>query len=115
MYLEGHDQHSRWFVCSLISSMASSQQAPFAQLKTHGFLLDHQTGKKMSKSSSNIVDPDDLIKGTLKLDGTRKFGYGTDVIRLWAAYNDTDRNLVLQQDQLDSLNTTLKLFRQLMK
>ena len=39
---------------------------------------------------TNYINPDDLIYGSLKLNGTRSFGYGTDVLRLWAATNDSD-------------------------
>lgn len=29
LYLEGCDQHSRWFLCSLVSSVALTKRAPF--------------------------------------------------------------------------------------
>lgn len=72
LYFEGHDQHSRWFLTSLVSSVALAGQSPFANLKTHGMLLN-ESGRKMSKSdptgASAWLDPDDLINGTVKLDG----------------------------------------------
>jgi isoleucyl-tRNA synthetase len=40
MYLEGFDQHSRWFLSSLVLSIALRDQAPFKTLKTHGMLVD---------------------------------------------------------------------------
>ena len=49
LVLEGHDQHPRWFLTSLVSSVALTGQAPFANLKTHGHLLNEK-GVKMSKS-----------------------------------------------------------------
>ena len=71
LYLEGSDQHSRWFLCSLVSSVALTQKAPFLGLKTHGLLLDEQD-EKMSKSYSQLcIDPEDLIAGSVKLDGSR--------------------------------------------
>ena len=47
--MEGHDQHSRWFLTSLVSSVALTGQAPFTNLKTHGMLLN-DSGVKMSKA-----------------------------------------------------------------
>lgn len=62
--LEGSDQHSRWFLCSLVSSVALQGRAPFLALKTHGLVLD-ETEQKMSKSRpENTIDPEDLILGT---------------------------------------------------
>jgi isoleucyl-tRNA synthetase len=40
MLLEGFDQHNRWFLSSLILSMALTDEAPFKVLKTHGLLVD---------------------------------------------------------------------------
>ena len=69
---EGHDQHSRWFLTSLVSSVALTGQAPYTNLKTHGMLLNEK-GVKMAKSDvknqSSLTDPIDLIFGTVKLDG----------------------------------------------
>lgn len=65
-------------------------------LKTHGLVLD-ESDEKMSKSYSELViDPEDLISGSEKIDGTRKHGYGTDAIRLWAASRDSDKNLKVE-------------------
>ena len=38
----------------------------------------------------SLVDPKDLIDGTVKLDGTRSHGYGLDTMRLWAISKDGD-------------------------
>ena len=40
MFLEGYDQHNRWFLSSMLLSMALTDQAPFKVLKTHGMLVD---------------------------------------------------------------------------
>lgn len=50
----------------------------------------------MSKSfRQDAIDPEDLIYGAEKLDGTRKFGYGTDVVRLWSAGHDGDKDFIV--------------------
>ena len=62
-------------------------------LKTHGLLIDNQ-GEKISKSkdNSNFISTEDLIEGTIKLDGSRKHGYGLDTLRAWAIVKDSDTN-----------------------
>ena len=57
-------------------------------------LLDEQ-GEKMSKSNLNqslVLDPEDFISGSVKLDGSRKHGDGLDTMRLWAISKDSDAN-----------------------
>jgi len=79
MYMEGSDQHRGWFQSSLITSVATKGRAPYKTVLTHGFVVD-ETGKKMSKSIGNVVDPETVIGQ-----------YGADVLRLWvASVNYTD-------------------------
>lgn len=79
LYLEGSDQHRGWFQSSLLTSVAVSGKAPYKTVLTHGFVVD-ETGRKMSKSMGNVVEPDEVIKQ-----------YGADVLRLWvASVNYTD-------------------------
>ena len=78
-----------------MTSVALTKRAPFLALKTHGLVVD-ESGEKMSKSDPKLmVDPEDLIYGSEKLDGTRAFGYGTDVLRFWVATHDGDTNMEL--------------------
>jgi isoleucyl-tRNA synthetase len=59
----------------------------------------------MSKSSSqNLIAPEDLISGSEKINGTRAFGYGTDVLRLWTASFDSDSNFKVEKEELDKIN-----------
>lgn len=72
LYLEGSDQHRGWFQSSLLTRIAAGigadatfeKGAPFKQLITHGFTLD-EDGKKMSKSIGNIIEPMQVMDGTL--------------------------------------------------
>ena len=90
MYLEGSDQHRGWFQSSLLTSVAVHGRAPYKTVLTHGFVVD-ESGKKMSKSLGNSVEPQEVIKQ-----------YGADVLRLWvASVNYTDdipigKNLLAQ-------------------
>ena len=76
IYLEGHDQHRGWFQSSLLTSVALYGDAPYAGVITHGFYLD-VSGRKMSKSLGNVVEPQELIKK-----------YGADILRFWVVSQD---------------------------
>ncbi len=76
MYLEGSDQHRGWFQSSLLTSVATMDQAPYKAVLTHGYVLDGE-GRKMSKSLGNTVAPQDIIKD-----------YGADIVRLWVSSAD---------------------------
>jgi isoleucyl-tRNA synthetase len=72
LYLEGSDQHRGWFQSSLLESCATRGHAPYKAVLTHGFTMD-ASGKKMSKSLGNTVDPVKVMETN-----------GADIIRLWA-------------------------------
>lgn len=76
LYLEGTDQHRGWFQSSLLESCGTRGDAPYDQVLTHGFTVD-KTGRKMSKSLGNGVDPLKIIKQ-----------YGADILRLWVTSTD---------------------------
>ncbi|NQU73750.1 MAG: isoleucine--tRNA ligase, partial [Candidatus Omnitrophica bacterium] len=61
LYLEGSDQHRGWFQSALITAMGIDGTAPFKAVLTHGFVVDGE-GKKMSKSTGNVISPQDVIK-----------------------------------------------------
>ena len=74
------------------------------------------SGLKMCKSDPElIINPQDLIDGTEKLDGNRSHGYGTDVMRLWAASRDSDKNFEVKKEDIDQCAMRLKVFRGLMR
>ena len=76
LYLEGSDQHRGWFQSSLLESCGTRGHAPYKAVLTHGMTLD-KTGKKMSKSLGNTLDPKKIIDVQ-----------GADILRLWAASVD---------------------------
>ncbi|KAI8624088.1 isoleucyl-tRNA synthetase [Xylariaceae sp. FL1651] len=132
VYLEGSDQHRGWFQSSLLTRIAAGTEAdakfkrgaPFKQLVTHGFTLD-QDGKKMSKSIGNIIEPQQVMDGTLlppiKRKGKAAKGpptydaLGPDALRLWAASNDYTRDVVIGVPVLQSIHTALIKYRTITK
>jgi len=83
MYLEGSDQHRGWFHSSLLESCGTRGRAPFKSILTHGFVVDGK-GLKMSKSTGNIISPEDILKK-----------YGADILRAWVAASDYSEDLRL--------------------
>ena len=85
MYLEGSDQHRGWFHSSLLTSVAMHGKAPYTDVLTHGFTVD-ESGRKMSKSLGNGIEPQDVIKN-----------YGADILRLWIASADYRNEMALSE------------------
>ncbi len=88
MYLEGSDQHRGWFHSSLLESCGTRGRAPFDSILSHGFVVDGK-GLKMSKSSGNVISPDDILKN-----------YGADILRSWVASSDYTEDLRIDKSIL---------------
>ena len=73
LYLEGSDQHRGWFQLSLLPALGVTGQSPFKSVLTHGFMVN-KDGRKMSKSSGNALEVDDLLKE-----------FGADACRWWVS------------------------------
>ncbi|MCK4499655.1 class I tRNA ligase family protein, partial [Candidatus Babeliales bacterium] len=80
------DQHRGWFQSSMFSSMIIHGKPCAKTILTHGFTIDEKH-KKMSKSIGNVIAPESVAKR-----------YGTDVLRLWAAGTDFERDVVVSDD-----------------
>jgi len=91
LYLEGSDQHRGWFHSSLLTSVGTRGSAPYLSVLTHGFVVDGE-GKKMSKSSGNVIVPDEVIS---KL--------GADVLRLWVSAEDYEDDIKISNEILKRL------------
>ncbi|PCI74429.1 isoleucine--tRNA ligase [Candidatus Dependentiae bacterium] len=99
MYLEGSDQHRGWFQSSVLTSMIMHGKPPMKQILTHGFVVDDKR-HKMSKSKGNVIGPDEIIKK-----------YGVDVLRLWVASVDYERDVVISYALLDDVSQTYRKIR----
>lgn len=89
LYLEGSDQHRGWFQSALLISMGSEGKAPFKSVLTHGFIVDSK-GKKMSKSTGNVISPQEVIKE-----------YGADILRWWIASVDFKNDISVSKEVLN--------------
>lgn len=99
MYLEGSDQHRGWFQSSLLTAVATTGQAPFKAVLTHGFTVDAD-GRKMSKSLGNVIAPQKLIQR-----------YGADILRLWVASADYRGDVRLSEDILKQVADAYRRIR----
>ncbi|KAH7018412.1 tRNA synthetases class I-domain-containing protein [Microdochium trichocladiopsis] len=132
VYLEGSDQHRGWFQSSLLTRIAAgavgevkvAKGAPFKQLITHGFTLDGE-GKKMSKSLGNIIEPHEVMEGSLlpplkqkgkAAQGPPKYdALGPDALRLWAASGDYTKDVAIGISALQQVQNTLVKYRVIIK
>ena len=87
LYLEATDQHRGWFQSSLMTSVALNKCAPYKSVLTHGFVVDVDTKKKISKSAQGTAAA--YQKPTEADHYVGK--YGADLLRLWvSSVNFTD-------------------------
>lgn len=91
LYVEGVDQYRGWLMSSMVLATAITDQAPYKQVVTHGFTVD-STGRKMSKSLGNGIEPNDIIKE-----------YGADILRLWVASTEYTKEMTLSKQILQSI------------
>ena len=99
LYLEGTDQHRGWFHSSLLASVGTRDTAPYRAVLTHGFVVDGH-GKKMSKSTGNIVKPEEVINK-----------YGAEILRLWSAAQDYRDDIRISQEILQRLTDAYRRIR----
>ncbi|MDO4643874.1 MAG: isoleucine--tRNA ligase [Cardiobacteriaceae bacterium] len=88
LYLEGSDQHRGWFHSSLLTGCAIDGNPPYRGLLTHGFTVD-ESGRKMSKSLGNVVEPQKVINNL-----------GADILRLWVSSADYSAEVSLSDNIL---------------
>ncbi|WP_044642502.1 isoleucine--tRNA ligase [Risungbinella massiliensis] len=99
IYLEGSDQYRGWFNSSLSTSVATTGQAPYKQVLSHGFTLDGE-GRKMSKSLGNVVVPEKVMKQ-----------YGADILRLWVSSVDYQADMRLSDNILKQIAEAYRKMR----
>jgi isoleucyl-tRNA synthetase len=99
LYVEAVDQHRGWFQVSLITSVATTGQAPYRAVLTHGLILDERA-KKMSKSLGNVISPDEVIAK-----------HGADILRLLFASVDFTADTCFSQSLVTPLLESYRRIR----
>nr|XP_032803688.1 isoleucine--tRNA ligase, mitochondrial isoform X1 [Petromyzon marinus] len=108
LYLEGKDQLGGWFYSSLLTSVAVKKKAPYKALLVHGFAVS-ESGKKMSKSLGNVVDPDVVINGGKDL--ATEPPYGADVLRWWVAESNVFAEVAIGPKILNAAQESISKIR----
>lgn len=99
MMLEGSDQHRGWFQSSILTSMALHDKPCTKTILTHGFIVD-ENREKMSKSRGNVISPDEVVKK-----------YNTDVLRVWVASSDYEKDISISWDKFAGFAETFRKIR----
>jgi valyl-tRNA synthetase len=76
MIVTGYDILFFWVLKMILLGIYFTDQIPFKEVLVHGLVRD-KYGKKMSKSSGNGVEPEELIKK-----------YGSDSLRIFLLENN---------------------------
>ncbi|WP_415402328.1 valine--tRNA ligase [Tateyamaria sp. SN3-11] len=121
--ITGQDILFFWVARMMMMQYAVTGEKPFDTVYLHGLVRDAK-GKKMSKSTGNVVDPLDLIDeygadalrfasaamaslgGTLKLDTQRIAGYRNFGTKLWNATSYGDMRGVFDLPHEDTVPDT---------
>ncbi|MEQ3710322.1 MAG: valine--tRNA ligase [Tateyamaria sp.] len=121
--ITGQDILFFWVARMMMMQLAVVDQIPFDTVYLHGLVRDAK-GKKMSKSTGNVIDPLDLIDeygadalrftnaamaslgGALKLDTQRIAGYRNFGTKLWNAASYGDMRGIFDLPHADAVPET---------
>ncbi len=99
LYLEGGDQYRGWFQSSLLCAMGTRATPPYRGVVTPGWTLD-ETGRAMSKSRGNDVDPVDISSRL-----------GGEIVRLWTASVDFREDVIGSEVLMQRVGENYKKIR----
>lgn len=109
LYLEGADQHRGWFHSSLLTGVATRDQAPYQAVLTHGWVLDER-GKVYSKSEIAKARAAgaklDYVEPSVWMEKN-----GAELLRLWTAAADYQGDIVFSKAILDHLGESYRKIR----
>jgi len=108
LYIEATDQHRGWFQSSLLTSVAMNGCAPYRTVITHGFVVDKDTKKKLSKSA----------QGTYQKPTNAEFfinKYGADIVRLWASSVEFTNDVPFSEENFTRVSETYRGFRNVLR
>jgi isoleucyl-tRNA synthetase len=99
LYLEGGDQYRGWFQSSLLCAMGARGTPPYRGVVTPGWTLD-ETGRALSKSRGNDVDPVDISNRL-----------GGEIVRLWTASVDFREDVIGSETLMQRVGENYKKIR----
>ena len=107
LYLEATDQHRGWFQSSLITSVALRDgESPYRACLTHGFVVDVDTRKKISKSAQGT---NAYAKPTEAEYFVNK--HGADIVRLWVSSVNFTDEVPFSEEMFTRLSDTYRRMR----
>ena len=120
LYLEATDQHRGWFQSSLMLSVGYTGKAPYKSVMTHGFVVDHETGGKISKSAQdkdkNANEPKKKKVKEKPMIASHYYNkYGADIIRLWAASVNWQNEVPFGEDLFKQTAEPYRRFRNILR
>ncbi len=108
LYLEATDQHRGWFQSSLMTSIAMNDAAPYKSVITHGFVVDKDTRKKVSKSEQGTY--------AKPMNAEHFVGkYGGDIVRLWASSVEFTNEVPFSEESFALLTDAYRQFRNILR
>ena len=108
LYLEATDQHRGWFQSSLMVSVAVRDAAPYKAVLTHGFVVDQDKKKKLSKSEAE--------KAGKPIDAAHFYEkYGADILRLWVSSVDWQNEVPFGEDLFKQTAEPYRRFRNVLR
>ncbi len=108
VYIEATDQHRGWFQSSLMTAVALTGHAPYKAVITHGFVVDKDTKKKVSKSEQGSY------KKPMEADYFVN-KYGADIVRLWAASVEFTNDVPFSEDGFARTSEAYRGFRNVLR
>ncbi|MFP6874041.1 MAG: isoleucine--tRNA ligase [Verrucomicrobiales bacterium] len=112
LYLEATDQHRGWFQSSLMLSMIVRNHAPYRAVMTHGFVVDQDTGKKVSKSDQDSNGGKAKKKKVKPMEVDHFVSkFGADILRLWVASVDWENEVPFGEGLFKQTSDTYRRIR----
>lgn len=123
VYIEATDQHRGWFQSSLMTSVAMNGCAPYRTVITHGFVVDKDTKKKISKqdqdaNKSASPSAQSANQSTYRKPTEADFfvnKFGADIVRLWAGSTQFTDDVPFSEESFTRVSESYRGFRNILR
>ena len=114
LIVEGVEQNAAMIEANTLLAGLAEERVFFLTSKNHPVVTDSEQ-EKISKYSKFRIDVEDLIEGAVKANGQRQYGFGVDILRLWAAASDLENKqadeIFLTNHHIDVKNAEINMLR----